>query len=111
MTGLSEVLVVHAEDGVAHVQPPRQVCRHPLKYLRDQDRHLVLDPALDGDAEAARLPRLADQDLPPSRGNIIGDGDVGVALGCDDVDVIVQGNAQVRSLQGYTIQKYMMKFR
>ena len=102
MTCFPEVLVVHAEDGVAHVEPPRQVRGHPLEYLGDQYRHLVLHPALDGDAQSARLARLVDQDLPPARGDVVGDGDVGVALGGDDVDVIVQGNAQVRSLQSYT---------
>ena len=101
MTCLSEVLVVHAEDGVPHVQPPRQVRGHAGEYLGDQYRHLVLDPALDGDAEPARLARLVDQDLPPARGHVIGDRNVGVALRRDDVDVIVQGDAQVGTLQRY----------
>ena len=90
--GLPQVLAVHAEDGVTHVQPPGQVGSHAREYLGeehrghtrsrevshgylgDEDGHLVLHAALDGDAEAARLARLADHHLPPPGRHVAGGG-------------------------------------
>ena len=80
-----------------------QICRHSGEYLGDQDRHLVLHAALDGDAQPAGLPGLGDHHLPPPGRDVAGDGDVGVALRGDDVDVIVQSYAQVKSLQSDTV--------
>ena len=76
-----------------------KISRHFWENFRDQDRHFVLHSAFDRNPEAARLSGLVDDHLPPAGRDIAGDGDVGVALAGDDVDVIVQGNAQVKSLQ------------
>ena len=43
-------------------------------YLGDEDGHLVLHATLDGDAEAARLARLADHHLPPPGRHVAGGG-------------------------------------
>ena len=66
VSGLPEVRGVHTQDGVPHMEAPRQVSRHAREYLGYQDGHLVLHAPLDGDPQAPGLPRLADQNLSSS---------------------------------------------
>ena len=76
-----------------------QISRHFWENFRDQDRHFVLHTAFDGNPEAPGLSGLVDDHLAPAGRHVVRDGDIGVALTGDDVDVIVQGDPQVETFQ------------
>lgn len=49
--GVQQLLAVHRQDGVAHVQSFGAVGRHAAEYLRDEDGHSIFAAALDRDTE------------------------------------------------------------
>ena len=88
-----------AQSSPAQLSPTCKISRHFWENFRDQDRHFVLHPAFDRNPQAARLSGLVDDHLAPPGRHIVRNGDVGVALAGDDVDVIVQGDSEMETLK------------
>jgi len=68
--GVPQLLPVHRQDGVAHVESFGLVGGHASEDLRDEDGHPVLAPALDGDAQAVVV-RLDDPHMPLLVGHMV----------------------------------------
>lgn len=68
--GVAQLLAVHRQDGIAHIQSFCLIGGHAAEYLRDQDRHAVLATTLDRNAQAVVV-RLDDAHMPLLVGHMV----------------------------------------